>query len=1407
MPLSLLTLLVSVVLLVWTSPATAGLLFATWTEPTQNTDGSALTNLQRYRLYYGPTAASVTPCTVAPSFQDVTAVQAAPPANSITGADITGVTTGTTYFVSMTAVSTAGTESACSTIMSGVARANGTNVLVTLVTGSGTVTGEGSYPTGTTVTPVPHPDPGFAFAGWVGAGCSGTGACNIILSTNQFVRATFAAGGGVPQPPSGLGFGGSDQLLLTTSVSGPGSVTGSGILCQAGNIPDCSQHYPPSTVVALTATPSSGAIFTRWDGACTGTGACNVTMTIAQTVMATFTATGAPPDPGVPQIGTPTIGPTTTTYPITWATSDTPVYQYNGGYNDAPTSGSVTTNALSLVVQNRTAADCQATQGDPTGCNAYICVQAQDALGTLSLNSSCNGFFVPVVPGTTLTAASCQQADVAAKIALASDGDTIAIPAGQCTIANGTAWTGSLTITKRLHIQGAGIDQTVIQDNRDQAATDFPTFEPTQILIWSVPSTGLSEMSGITWQGYGGSRSGQFTPTKGMIVFNGDGTNTLFRLHDMKFLPRGTNNAAAGFVVANLFGVVDHIICDLLVGQSPCHYAYHDRYLNAGLYGDNSWAQPSTMGTAQELYFENNQYLAQPSSSFQFATDAFQGARVVYRHNTVLNTVIANHGLDSGGRTDRSQRHMEVYDNTFRVQAGGNLGGATFTSFRGGTGLVYNNAMTVDSGGSASGLVDMSVFRTHVDVQGGKDYSNMGRCGQETVTLTSSGTTATATAAHTITFPSGFQSYVRISGATPSTYDGTWIISAAPSTTVIQFTTSGSNLGSGNGFVSSPWDQNSDAAGYACIDQAGRGQGDNWNGDFDPAHSDRTQAVWPNQALEPMYFWGNTVDTGSGPVNSPVVNAASSVVVLNRDYYNCTVGVTSTGCDGTSAYPKPGYTPLVYPHPLVTVVPLPATIPQTAWTLRFVDSENVGYTAVQSFDGDAGTFWHTQFSPTSPPPPHEIQIDLGATYAMTGFRYLPRQDGNANGRIGQYEFYVSADGTTWGTAVATGTFANDANEKRVTFASSIGRYVRLRALTEASGNAWTSMAELRVEGTLASIQGLTWDFAGAQVHIPSTLPGAPATGSDLWPFTVASNGTLYTAYGDGGGANGANDTCRTNFGIHAVTGTAPNYTYANTWGCTSGTAGCANDNNPTPTHNANCNASFGGPLALNNGVPVGLIAVGNALYTVLGNVLVSSSDGAHTWATTGITFTTNPGDFIPSDFVQFQPGNSGIPTALDGYLYITGGASGDTTRVYLARAPVGTISTYGTWQWYNGSTWGTYASKQPIFTDAAMTGDGVNTGGTMQYFPVLQRYIFIPRTGSMKQMRVLASANPWGPWTTVYSSDTWGGYDTTLSLPPHIIPTSISADNLTFWMSYSGFGSPTNWDNLSLIKGTFTVVP
>lgn len=152
---------------------------------------------------------------------------------------------------------------------------------------------------------------------------------------------------------------------------------------------------------------------------------------------------------------------------------------------------------------------------------------------------------------------------------------------------------------------------------------------------------------------------------------------------------------------------------------------------------------------------------------------------------------------------------------------------------------------------------------------------------------------------------------------------------------------------------------------------------------------------------------------------------------------------------------------------------LHSSLVRNGWKLLFADSQAAAFPATNAFDGSTSTFWHTQYSGTVPPPPHEIQIDLGSAQQLNGFVYVPRQDGCDHGTIAKYEFYVSADGVSWGSPVAAGSFnygtasfpcpgAPALPSQTVYFSDVTGRFVRLRALTEVTLKPWTSVAELNV---------------------------------------------------------------------------------------------------------------------------------------------------------------------------------------------------------------------------------------------------------------------------------------------------------------------------------------------------------
>ena len=159
---------------------------------------------------------------------------------------------------------------------------------------------------------------------------------------------------------------------------------------------------------------------------------------------------------------------------------------------------------------------------------------------------------------------------------------------------------------------------------------------------------------------------------------------------------------------------------------------------------------------------------------------------------------------------------------------------------------------------------------------------------------------------------------------------------------------------------------------------------------------------------------------------------------------------------------------------------------RTGWANTITaDSQQAGNEVKFAVDGDAGTFWHTFYSTGSGVTalPHWIKLDLGVAKKLGGFRYQQRSDGSPNGNIGKFNFYGSGDGSTW-TQLTDGDMANYplvAGARTIKFAtgapaisSNSFNYVKLEALSEINGNAWTSAAEFNVLGT----DGINLDRTG-----------------------------------------------------------------------------------------------------------------------------------------------------------------------------------------------------------------------------------------------------------------------------------------------------------------------------------------
>lgn len=143
-----------------------------------------------------------------------------------------------------------------------------------------------------------------------------------------------------------------------------------------------------------------------------------------------------------------------------------------------------------------------------------------------------------------------------------------------------------------------------------------------------------------------------------------------------------------------------------------------------------------------------------------------------------------------------------------------------------------------------------------------------------------------------------------------------------------------------------------------------------------------------------------------------------------------------------------------------------AKLSRMDWTIESVSSvyRLKQLWAANIFDGKPETRWQSDRE-TNPdtPHPHQMVIDMGKEYAISGFYYLARQDEHWHGTIKGYEFRVSLDGDNW-TRVAFGNLEKIKTEQFVPFSSTQARYIEFTALSEVDGNVWASIAELNVLG-------------------------------------------------------------------------------------------------------------------------------------------------------------------------------------------------------------------------------------------------------------------------------------------------------------------------------------------------------
>ena len=142
------------------------------------------------------------------------------------------------------------------------------------------------------------------------------------------------------------------------------------------------------------------------------------------------------------------------------------------------------------------------------------------------------------------------------------------------------------------------------------------------------------------------------------------------------------------------------------------------------------------------------------------------------------------------------------------------------------------------------------------------------------------------------------------------------------------------------------------------------------------------------------------------------------------------------------------------------------SIDNSGWSILYTDSQHADGPASNAIDSDSATIWHTEWELSQPDFPHEIQIDLGAEYPVNGIQYLPRQTGSINGKVTDFEIYLSTDGAIgeMQNQQDSFTYSNTADNasRSVYFGAITARFIRFVGLAAYNDNYFAVASEILV---------------------------------------------------------------------------------------------------------------------------------------------------------------------------------------------------------------------------------------------------------------------------------------------------------------------------------------------------------
>ncbi|NLD98979.1 MAG: hypothetical protein GX640_03825 [Fibrobacter sp.] len=284
------------------------------------------------------------------------------------------------------------------------------------------------------------------------------------------------------------------------------------------------------------------------------------------------------------------------------------------------------------------------------------CATVLFALTTICFNPLLSGVSAKVITSSDGTTSSIQSA-----INSAVSGDTIRIPQGTF------SFSGSVSLNAGISIIGTGTSSTILRKSGSSATPMFTINGSNGQRV----SIGHFSMIGVT-------SSSSSVQDVGIRLNNCKD----FDVQEMNFNNFGN---AAIYVKGNSRGLVRE--CRFVDIYRP---AIGSLGYGVVVYGDGSgaWSRPLDLGTenaiyVEDCYFKNNRH----------AIASNDGARYVFRYNTVMDNAGNFQAIDAHGReygSSRGTRSYEIYNNTID----NSVRTSPYMIFiRGGDGVIFNNSL------------------------------------------------------------------------------------------------------------------------------------------------------------------------------------------------------------------------------------------------------------------------------------------------------------------------------------------------------------------------------------------------------------------------------------------------------------------------------------------------------------------------------------------------------------------------------------------------------------------------------------------------------------------------------------------------------------------------------------------